>query len=109
MICWPVNWVSARQRYLSAPTVLQRLPVAEKKGLSGGIGYYDGQFDDARLAINMAQTAVEQGAVVINYMSVTGLVKDQKHIRGVEAMDMLDEQNIPTERKGCDQCNGCVC
>ena len=77
---------------LSAPTVLQRLPVAEKKGLSGGIGYYDGQFDDARLAINMAQTAVEQGAVVINYMSVTGLLKEQKNIRGVEAMDMLDEQ-----------------
>ena len=76
---------------LSASTVLQRLPVAEKKGLSGGIGYYDGQFDDARLAINMAQTAVEQGAVVINYMSVTGLIKDQKHIRGVEAMDLLEE------------------
>jgi glycerol-3-phosphate dehydrogenase len=76
---------------LSAPTVLQRLPVAEKKGLSGGIGYFDGQFDDARLAINMAQTAVEQGAVVINYMSVTGLLKDQKNIRGVEAMDMLDQ------------------
>jgi glycerol-3-phosphate dehydrogenase len=76
---------------LSASTVLQRLPVAEKKGLSGGIGYYDGQFDDARLAVNMAQTAVEQGAVVINYMSVTGLLKDQKSIRGVEAMDMLDQ------------------
>jgi glycerol-3-phosphate dehydrogenase len=77
---------------LSAPSVLKRLPVAEKKGLSGGIGYFDGQFDDARLAINMAQTAVEQGAVVINYMSVTGLLKDQKNIRGVEAMDMLDQQ-----------------
>jgi glycerol-3-phosphate dehydrogenase len=84
---------------LSASTVLQRLPVAEKKGLSGGIGYYDGQFDDARLAINMAQTAVEQGAVVLNYMSVTGLVKDQKHIRGVEAMDMLDESTYRLKAK----------
>jgi glycerol-3-phosphate dehydrogenase len=75
---------------LSAATVLQRLPVAEKKGLTGGVGYYDGQFDDARLAINMAQTAVEQGAVVINYISVTGLLQDNKKIAGVEALDMLD-------------------
>ncbi|MGL6266806.1 MAG: FAD-dependent oxidoreductase, partial [Chitinophagaceae bacterium] len=75
---------------LSAETVLQRLPVAEKKGLSGGVGYYDGQFDDARLAINMAETAVEQGAVVINYMSVTGLQQHNKKISGVDALDMLD-------------------
>jgi glycerol-3-phosphate dehydrogenase len=75
---------------LSADTVLQRLPVAEKKGLSGGVGYFDGQFDDARLAINMAQTAVEQGAIVINYMSVTGLHKQNKKISGVDALDMLD-------------------
>jgi glycerol-3-phosphate dehydrogenase len=75
---------------LSADTVLQRLPVAEKKGLSGGVGYYDGQFDDARLAVNMAQTAVEQGAVVINYISVTGLLQENKKIAGVESLDMLD-------------------
>lgn len=76
---------------LSAAEVSQRLPVAEKKDLSGGIGYYDGQFDDARLAIHMAMTAAEQGAVVINYMSVTGLLKDGKQIRGVEAMDTLEK------------------
>jgi len=75
---------------LSAATVLQRLPVAEKKGLAGGVGYFDGQFDDARLAINLAQTAVEQGAVVLNYMSVSGLLKENKKISGVVLMDMLD-------------------
>jgi glycerol-3-phosphate dehydrogenase len=84
---------------LSADTVMQRLPVAEKKGLSGGVGYFDGQFDDARLAINMAQTSVEQGAVVINYISVTGLLMENKKIAGVEALDMLDGSSYKLRSK----------
>jgi glycerol-3-phosphate dehydrogenase len=67
--------------------------------LSGGVGYYDGQFDDARLAISMAQTAVEQGAVVINYISVSGLLTENKKITGVEAKDMLDGQTYSLRSK----------
>ena len=33
------------------------------QGLRGGVTYFDGQFDDARLVVNLAQTAAEQGAV----------------------------------------------
>jgi glycerol-3-phosphate dehydrogenase len=40
------------------------------------VKYHDGQFDDARLLINLAQTAGEQRAVVLNYARVTGLAKD---------------------------------
>ncbi len=79
-----------KTEFLGVKELLKRLPVAEKKNLSGGVSYFDGQFDDARLAIHMAFTAVEQGAVLLNYMSVTGLAKDGKKINGVSAEDRLD-------------------
>src|SRR6187549_3394403 len=52
---------------LSRDETLARLPTIKTEGLRGGVVYYDGQFDDARLLINLAATAVEQGAVVLNY------------------------------------------
>ena len=48
---------------LSKDETLARLPTIKTEGLRGGVVYYDGQFDDARLLINLAATAVEQGAV----------------------------------------------
>ncbi len=52
------------------------LPTIKTEGLLGGVQYHDGQFDDARLLINLVQTAAEQGAVLLNYFKVTGLRKD---------------------------------
>src|SRR3954470_1429636 len=66
-----------RSRLLSKEEVLERIPTLEQNRLRGGVLYYDGQFDDARLLINMAQTAVEQGAAVVNYARVTGLTRDE--------------------------------
>lgn len=65
-----------------------RLSTLKKEHLKGGIVYHDGQFDDARLAINMAQTAIEHGAAVLNYFGVTQLQKDVKgKVYGVNAVD----------------------
>jgi len=72
---------------LSREETLKHLPTLETKGLRGGVVYYDGQFDDARLSINMAETAYEQGATLLNYMEVTSLVKDDEMICGVKATD----------------------
>ncbi len=60
---------------LSREQVLERIPTLSRDGLRGGVKYHDGQFDDARLLINLAQTAAEQGAALLNYARVTGLVK----------------------------------
>jgi len=62
-------------RHLSRKATLECLPTLEPKGLRGGTIYYDGQFDDARLAIALAQTAVDLGGTVLNYVQVTGLLK----------------------------------
>ncbi len=77
-------------RHLSVEETLEHIPTLEKKGLLGGTMYYDGQFDDSRLAIHLAQTAANEGAIPINYMKVTRLLKNTSHlITGVECLDML--------------------
>jgi glycerol-3-phosphate dehydrogenase len=77
-----------RSKMLSRERTLQLLPTIEPEGLAGGVIYYDGQFDDARLAVNMAQTAAEQGAVLVNYMEVVGLLHGDGEVRGVQARDV---------------------
>ena len=63
-------------RILSKEETLKRIPTIRREGLRGGTVYYDGQFDDARLLINLARTATSQGAVLLNYACVTALTKD---------------------------------
>lgn len=72
---------------LSADKVVGAIPGLKRGGLSGGISYSDGQFDDARLALNLAQTASEYGGVLLNYMKVTGLSKNNGQVEGLSAID----------------------
>jgi glycerol-3-phosphate dehydrogenase len=75
-------------RNLSKEKTLELIPTIETEGLRGGVIYHDGQFDDARLAINLAQTAAEQGAVLLNYCQATGLSKTEGFLTGVRARDL---------------------
>ncbi|HEX4772524.1 MAG TPA: glycerol-3-phosphate dehydrogenase/oxidase [Bryobacteraceae bacterium] len=82
-------------RILSREETLERLPTLSPDGLRGGVVYYDGQFDDARLLINMVATAAEQGATLLNYARVTGLTKDTDgFVNGVMARDEESGQNF---------------
>ncbi|WET01666.1 glycerol-3-phosphate dehydrogenase/oxidase [Flavobacterium sp. YJ01] len=75
-------------KYLSKKKTIEMLPNVEEEGLVNGVIYHDGQFDDSRLAINLAQTAVENGACVLNYSKVINLLKDDKNqIIGVQVTD----------------------
>ena len=65
-----------RSRWLSASETCRLLPGLSQNGLRGGILYLDGQFDDTRLLINLAQTAVEQGATLLNYCACVGMTKN---------------------------------
>jgi glycerol-3-phosphate dehydrogenase len=77
-----------RSKFLSRHQTRDRLPTLAEEGLRGGTLYYDAQFDDARLAIALAQTAINLGAVVLNYISVTALLKTSDRVRGVVARDV---------------------
>jgi glycerol-3-phosphate dehydrogenase len=65
-----------KSRLLSRDEVLKHIPTLEQDGLRGGVLYYDGQFDDSRLLIDLAQTAEQHGAVLLNYARVVGLTHD---------------------------------
>jgi glycerol-3-phosphate dehydrogenase len=78
-----------RAKLISKKGVISKLPTIQQKGLYSGVVYHDGQFDDSRLAINLAQTGLEQGATVLNYFKVNSLLKDaSSRISGVVAMDI---------------------
>jgi glycerol-3-phosphate dehydrogenase len=64
-----------KSRNISREETLERLPNANREGLLGGVVYFDGQFDDTRLLINLVATASEHGATLLNYAKVTGLNK----------------------------------
>jgi glycerol-3-phosphate dehydrogenase len=73
---------------LSREEVNKIFPGINTEALVGGVEYYDAQFDDSRLAVNLAQTCVEQGGVVLNYFKVTGLIKADGKVQGVKARDV---------------------
>lgn len=82
-----------KSRFLSRKHTLAALPAINGKNLQGGVSYQDGQFDDARLALNLAQTAIENGACVLNYLKITGLSKDdKKKVNGITAEDQLTKE-----------------
>jgi glycerol-3-phosphate dehydrogenase len=67
----------------------------EQKGLINGVIYQDGQFDDSRLAINIAQTAVEKGACILNYTKVVNLLKDSNdQVTGVKVENQEQECDL---------------
>ena len=49
--------------------------------------YYDGQFDDARMAVTLAQSAADHGACLLNYARVTGLLRTGGAVGGAEFQD----------------------
>ncbi|GAB3297656.1 glycerol-3-phosphate dehydrogenase/oxidase [Hymenobacter humi] len=75
--------------HLSKAETLRRLPNLRPAGLRGGVLYHDGQFDDARLAVNLAQTCIDYGGTALNYCAVQGLLKDARgRLTGVRATDL---------------------
>ncbi|HEY6986961.1 MAG TPA: glycerol-3-phosphate dehydrogenase/oxidase [Bryobacteraceae bacterium] len=76
-----------RSRVLSKRAVEAALPTVDRKGLRGGILYYDGQFDDARFAITLLRTFLDEGGTALNYARVIGLLKNNGTVSGVVAED----------------------
>lgn len=88
-----------KTKLLSRKKTLQHLPGISDKNLKGGVLYYDGQFDDARLAIDLAVTASNQGACILNYCSVSSLIKDKNKVTGVEIEDVLEGKKYGVKTK----------
>jgi glycerol-3-phosphate dehydrogenase len=74
-------------QFLSAAQTTALLPTLRRDGLAGGVKYWDGQFDDARLALALARSAHAQGACVLNHCPVDALIRDGGRLRGVVLHD----------------------
>ena len=78
---------------LSREETLERIPTVEPDGLRGGVVYYDGQFDDSRLAVTLVRTLADVGGVPLNYMRVTGLLRSEGVGGSVEGVRAVDEES----------------
>ena len=76
-----------KTQFLSRDKTLRLSPTARQTGLRGGVKYWDGQFDDARLAIALARTANERGACVVNYCKAVELLRGAGQVSGVVVED----------------------
>lgn len=79
-----------RTSILGAAATVQAIPNLQPDKLSGSVRYFDGQFNDARLALALARTAADHGAVVLNYMRCVRLLTQQSRICGAALRDELD-------------------
>ena len=104
-----------RSRMLSKSETLDQLPSIKPEGLSGGVLYFDGQFDDTRLLIDLVKTAYKHGAAVLNYVRVSKFEKDENgRISGMEfeeveggktfsvkAKTVINATGVPGPRRSC--------
>jgi glycerol-3-phosphate dehydrogenase len=74
--------------WLTTRRALELLPGVQPRGLWGGVRYWDAHFDDARLALLLARTAQARGAVVLNHVAATGLLREGEMVRGVQVRDV---------------------
>ena len=76
-----------RTEFFGAPAAARLAPGLQARGLAGAVRYWDGQFDDARLALALARTAIARGATVLNHCAAVGLMHEGGRIAGVVVED----------------------
>jgi glycerol-3-phosphate dehydrogenase len=81
-----------KTRFLGSAATARALPTVRMEGLKGGVQYWDGQFNDARLALALARTAAMRGALLVNYCAATGLLYEGGKISGLKAQDTISGQ-----------------
>jgi len=82
-----------RTSVVSKDKMINTFPIIKKDGLVGGIKYYDGSFNDARLNVTLLQTAEEYGAICKNYNEVESFIYEKEEIAGVKIKDRISGRN----------------
>lgn len=99
-----------KSRVLSKKLTAEKLPTIKKEGLAGGVIYYDGQFDDSRLLIDLAKTACGSGAVLLNYAAVIELLKNEKGmVSGAKFLDSESGEVFEASAKVVINASGAFC
>ncbi|MDQ3896080.1 MAG: glycerol-3-phosphate dehydrogenase/oxidase [Actinomycetota bacterium] len=70
--------IVGRHKRLTRDEALALMPTLMPDRLHSALLYYDARTDDARLTLAVCRTAADRGAVVANYVPVTGIRKDDR-------------------------------
>ncbi len=89
-----------KTEFLGRDRTLALLPNAQPRGLRGGVKYWDGQFNDARLALALARTAAAKGALLLNYCRADELLFDAGKVVGLVCVDQETGRKL-TLRSRC--------
>lgn len=96
-----------KSRLLDIAETLERIPTISLDGLRGGVMYHDGQFDDARMLIGLGTTAIEQGAILLNYARVSGLrLGPEGFVSGVVVEDLERGDEFELRARVVANCTG---
>ncbi len=93
-------------RIESKKMLKQICPDIDTKPLTGGVSYFDGQFDDARFGVAMVRTGLEMGGNAINYVEVTELLKESDDVKGAVCRDRISNQTFEIRAKAVVNCTG---
>lgn len=88
-----------KTEFLNRAQTLQCLPTVRTEGLTGGVKYWDGQFNDARLALVLARTAAAYGALVVNYCQAKSLIYEGDKIAGLNVVDVESGKTFEIKSK----------
>ncbi|PIC86734.1 glycerol-3-phosphate dehydrogenase [Sporosarcina sp. P20a] len=84
---------SERRRMLNLEQTIQRAPLIKREGLQGSGYYVEYRTDDARLTIEVAKSAAEKGATLLNYAKAEGFIyNDHNQLSGVQVRDMITNE-----------------
>jgi glycerol-3-phosphate dehydrogenase len=82
---WVYDWLagvdkSERKKMLNAADTAMAEPLLRKEGLKAGGLYFEYRTDDARLTAEILKTAVEFGAICLNYAEINGFEYDSGNL-----------------------------
>ena len=86
-------------KILSKKKIIEALPAINTTQLVGGVLYYDGQFDDSSMCIEMAATAIKHGATIINYCKAVSFIKTNQKITGLHIVDETTKETFEVKTK----------
>ena len=100
------NYIFSKSKIIDSKTALDYIPNLNKNKLKGGVIYFDGQFNDSRLGIDLALTSLEFNSVMLNYMSVDNFLKENNKISGVKVFDSIGDKYYNIKAKSVINCTG---
>ncbi|HET9817950.1 MAG TPA: FAD-dependent oxidoreductase, partial [Rhodanobacteraceae bacterium] len=83
-----------RSHFVSRARMLASFPRLRPRGLKGGVAYYDGQFDDARMALAVLATAARESAVAANRVEALALLESDGRLNGARVRDRIGNKTF---------------